>query len=563
MAGVLAVRRIHADCLVAGAPERATAFAAHARRALGQHLGDALRQSCAPWMDGADEGVWIVRRLDAGVMVDADAPADVLAAAVAAALARALGAALSGNGDGTDAIRFADRAAHLAEFVRDAAAGRAWGRWYHAPFAGLEALSPSAAIRTALGADAPRGRAALARLDDRALAGVAAALDEADEARVLEAFARAAEEESGFPPTVSAAEERSWTGLPDAPLAAAWEGCARAWTAAGSGARALHAFVRAGGAGAVPPPALVAAVLQARRRLEASSGPRLVEVPGGGVAPASGPRDRVGVMAELVRAVLHAAAAPARRRGRTDAEAALPGLERPVPSEGGRGPAGARAPEALEEGAVHVTRWGGLLLLLRDLDALPWHDWTAGWPPLGPAAAGTVLRWLTLAWCAGGPGVARAFEDGVLRGLCGIPGPVTPHGCAGWLRAVGDGRRRALAAALDAHGVRPPRRRERAWLAPPGALGLGARWSAPLARTAGAVLRGFARRLPGFADSTPAHLWRNVLDFEAEVVGEDARVVVHCGRPPLHLLLALTGMTRGLEAGRDAQGRPIVLFPAR
>jgi hypothetical protein len=71
---------------------------------------------------------------------------------------------------------------------------------------------------------------------------------------------------------------------------------------------------------------------------------------------------------------------------------------------------------------------------------------------------------------------------------------------------------------------------------------------------------GFARRLPGFAKSSVDYLWRNFLDIDAVVEPEEDRVVVRCGRAPLHLVLALTGMTRGLVAGTDARGRPILVF---
>src|SRR5262249_46254555 len=99
---------------------------------------------------------------------------------------------------------------------------------------------------------------------------------------------------------------------------------------------------------------------------------------------------------------------------------------------------------------------------------------------------------------------------------------------------------------------------DRSWLSLPG---VGAAWRRVLARAARLVLRRFARRLPGFGESTPPHLWRNFLAFDAVIENEDARVVVRCGRPPLHLVLTLTGMTRGLLAGRDPDNRPIFVFP--
>jgi hypothetical protein len=74
------------------------------------------------------------------------------------------------------------------------------------------------------------------------------------------------------------------------------------------------------------------------------------------------------------------------------------------------------------------------------------------------------------------------------------------------------------------------------------------------------VYTGFARRLPGFARSSVEYLWRNFLPIDATVDGEQDRVVIRCGRAPLHLVLALTGMTRGLVAGTDVRGRPILVF---
>jgi hypothetical protein len=52
-----------------------------------------------------------------------------------------------------------------------------------------------------------------------------------------------------------------------------------------------------------------------------------------------------------------------------------------------------------------------------------------------------------------------------------------------------------------------------------------------------------------------------VLAFDALREEEEGRVVVRCGRPPLHLLLTLTGMIRGSRVGTDPNGRPLIAFP--
>jgi hypothetical protein len=57
-----------------------------------------------------------------------------------------------------------------------------------------------------------------------------------------------------------------------------------------------------------------------------------------------------------------------------------------------------------------------------------------------------------------------------------------------------------------------------------------------------AVLRNFAWRLPGFAGSSLPHLWTNFLDLQARVQKFDDRRIVRLSRPPLHVVLTMTGM---------------------
>jgi len=70
-----------------------------------------------------------------------------------------------------------------------------------------------------------------------------------------------------------------------------------------------------------------------------------------------------------------------------------------------------------------------------------------------------------------------------------------------------------------------------------------------------------AWRLPGFAGSGLAYLYRNFLDFAGSVEEEPERHVVRLGRPPLNIVLGLTGMVRGayrLDYLNDE--RPFTLF---
>ncbi|PYS76797.1 MAG: hypothetical protein DMF66_12790, partial [Acidobacteria bacterium] len=68
------------------------------------------------------------------------------------------------------------------------------------------------------------------------------------------------------------------------------------------------------------------------------------------------------------------------------------------------------------------------------------------------------------------------------------------------------------------------------------------------------------RRLPGFATSGLAYLFGNFLDFAGSLEDEEARRVVRVGRPPLNLVLMLTGMNRSSYRLNWLDERPFVLF---
>src|SRR6185295_36587 len=148
MSGAMRIGRLHGRCHAAPSAAGARDARDRTERAARTHLPAALQSAFGAWLDGSDDSVWIVRRLDLSILAAPDAPADALAAAMAAALARALSATLIGDGDGANAIRFDSRASYLARFVVDTAEGTAGRRWYYAPFGGLAALPAAAAIRT-------------------------------------------------------------------------------------------------------------------------------------------------------------------------------------------------------------------------------------------------------------------------------------------------------------------------------------------------------------------------------------------------------------------------------
>jgi hypothetical protein len=73
------------------------------------------------------------------------------------------------------------------------------------------------------------------------------------------------------------------------------------------------------------------------------------------------------------------------------------------------------------------------------------------------------------------------------------------------------------------------------------------------------LLRNLAWRLPGFAESKLCYLAANFLEFTASLEEESAYRVVRLGRPPLNLVLSLTGMVRGGYQLSWLADRPFVL----
>ncbi len=100
-----------------------------------------------------------------------------------------------------------------------------------------------------------------------------------------------------------------------------------------------------------------------------------------------------------------------------------------------------------------------------------------------------------------------------------------------------------------------------AYLSLPQSLGLARPLDLALSVAAQGAMRAFAWRLPGFAGSNLPYLHRNFLDFAGSVEDEPTRRVVRLGRPPLYLVLSMTGMARSTYRLSWLDDRPLTLFP--
>jgi hypothetical protein len=100
-----------------------------------------------------------------------------------------------------------------------------------------------------------------------------------------------------------------------------------------------------------------------------------------------------------------------------------------------------------------------------------------------------------------------------------------------------------------------------AYLRFPPQLGIAGALDRVLSVAAQGVLRSFAWRLPGFSRSSLPYLHANFLNVPASLEEQPDRRVVLLGRPPLGVILNMTGLSRGTYRLGWLDERPFALFP--
>jgi hypothetical protein len=493
------------------------------RRSISHHI-EAL---CGPLLQGDDETVWLIRRLEIDCTVNGAWDDEQIARAWAQQVVSALATEMATGG--AHVLRFDNEAAYLARFVLDLASGDAWSKWYYRRFAGLAALPSSGAIRSALVQAQATAVATLRSLDPAERARVLDALSPEDALLVLRMC--------GILPDQFSLEQVAPIAVAHARAAGRYAPSDPRW--------ALEVFIssahEADGGGAALLAAVAGLAVQVLRRAAPDTVhalPPWVETLGGLQALAALPRD------VLAAALAH-------------------------------------RPDTIN---VRDTAFGAAFLLLPLLFELPLEDWVQGWPDLGQLSADAALRALLLGKCLGGARSISVLGDPLWSELLALPDGVDWHETSRALSRLGAPARRGLRARLEtqakeqgasATGRRTARAQRRAWhieqdelgywhrllpahgsgfsakadpdldylaLAP--ALPLGAAWDGVLSLAAQQLLRRFARRLPGFGLSHFDYLHRNFLAMAARVEREGEHYVVHLSRPPLALMLNLTSMTR-------------------
>ena len=406
----LTIARVRAQYLILADHPDPKGLKARLDSAVTANLRQTLASMLGVLCPATDERVWLIRRLDLDVSVNATWDRSRVAKAWGQTLGQSINKVFHEATDEQAAVCFPSRSAYLARFVVDCAKGWAWGRWYYSTFEGLRLLPTSAAIRTAILDDTEIGLSALHHLTSSELDTVLSSLTEQDARLLLEVLARSgspADHMSAFRSARAAWQDRRQ-----------WHGDTNTWGAT------LGLFIAASRSA----PSLVGpALLQTSRALvhlawrlhQYSHADRLVS------ALVSGDV-----------AILYTVA------GAADGETLSPFLRCPPEwvQEVARALRGRHSStfvaQADTEVAVRRTPFGGLFLLLPLLDGISLDEATEGWTGIDHLSAATIVRCLLFVKCCGQMRAPLVFNDPVVRDIFRIPPTCTTDSLLRWQRRV-------------------------------------------------------------------------------------------------------------------------------
>jgi hypothetical protein len=496
---VIEAERLHVTYELSGDHLAASLLKARLHDLACDRLAQALGAAFEPYAKTDDTSVWIVRRLDVDVGLNAAASDDVVVGGWARQLSQSLSHKL--DPQDPDVVRFDDRASYLARYIVERAAGTADTKWYFRMSRGLHMLPASAAIRTSLADDPAEGLRALHLLVSGDLTRVAAALTEADAGRVLEVVSATG--------AGGADRERLMEAWVASPVAT----CGHA---AGAALVAFVAFSRSAEGGAEAARAFVAMAAFARRLRERTpaaredlialltSGNLVSLMRGEGVASADRLAPLLGWPADALRRIT-----------------GVPPADHDVDLE------------------WRHTPFGGVFLLLPRLAELPLPE------EFGDLA---LLRLWLIVKCAGTERGFPLFCDPLVRGLLGVDQDLSADAFRKWQAGIPDSAFARLAAMLAEDEYRRGnsdvlQAGDETYLDLPKTLRASRARDRRVAAASQRVLRNFAWRLPGFSTSSFRHLFDNFLDCPAKLRMQTTRVVA-LGRAPLSVVLNLTGTGR-------------------
>lgn len=491
--------------------------------ALSKSLPDSLRVALSGWFSDDDPSIWFVRQLDINLDLNLDWNRDQVGKSWAAQLVNKLSRDLKED-SAHGIIRFPNRAAYLASFLRDLATGDAWSKWYYASFEGLRMLPVSAAIATAVRDDVETSLPALLQLSTKDFMKVLDALSSQGARRVLDKFAEqrpALDESRCFAElwNIWKRDEFEFLYTSNEP------------------SRALRLY------------------LEVERR-EHAGGPTLQHAALAVVRLAarlkSGSRDE-----NVLRALLNGHIADLYvAAGAEDAEVLLPltHCSTELLQEIWATVSPQHTSYERDSSEKAYTSFGGVFLLLPMLDRLPVNYLTEDWPDtIDQQRVASLVRFVVLVKCLGKDRFDRAWNDPLLRDLLQIGPRISADLINDWSSRIS---RPAIENFL---GRLTEWERENYplehtllvvtklnddldYLASPAFTS--ADFDLALSVAAQRLMRHLAWRLPGFSRSSLPYLYTNFLDFRACIEPEPDRHVVRVGTPPLNIILAITGLQR-------------------
>jgi hypothetical protein len=498
----------------------------------------ACRRALKSTLDDADSSVWLLREILIDLAVDASPSAELRTSVVwGEQLASEIRQMIERGANGSSSIRFPDRASYLAQWVRDMASGHASDKWYYSQFDSLRILRTGTAIAEGILRE-PGSECAqcvlLLLASQNELEPVLAALHESDASRLFDHCLSRTH--------TSATDENRWVSR----LLALWNS-----VALGPGEDRFRNALR-----------LFAAVK--------------TEWPG---VHDAGLRGAIDGMLALQNTLSGFASAPLFRRFLHAAAMGRHDLARQIAMEGGAdGPLSlmdfiARASGGDENWATLVsgllipaespsrdssesflTELGGIFLLVSSFADLNIDEAmrAAAQGCDDPLEAEPVLRLLLAVRCLGQSHASASIIDPALRAFAALDSRPTLAVMAE-INATAD-----IASAL---GIVAESLLEEDKLLLFGdqdeeslkyfaveeifsEFGPDPYHASKWSRIASAILRRFARGLPGFAHSTPEYLFRNFLAGTSSIRVAADRLDVQLPQSPLALVLRISGAYR-------------------
>jgi hypothetical protein len=521
-------------------------------------LPDELATGLTPWFSTQGREVVLVKSLVFDCQLDLSQKPELLVERCAYQFAKALINTVESGGDGV--LRFASPAAYHAQFIADLTSGHSGSAWYYLPFAGLSALPPASAIRTVLVEDCELGREVLSTLSKEVWNRLGTVLTRIEALRILEDLSGGGRAEAAKPDTFAALYQEHARHLTTVP-----------WFVS-----ALYLFSAALCMGFRASPSLAQWV-----RLAAK-------------LPALARQTDVIAMVKALQQgdIGTLVAADAERDAESWAILAAQPQWRSTLAELLRVETSRASDTGVHNGAEAVrTTFGGLVLLLPELDNLLDDALSGVFPHTEQASSRGLTAWLVMAQCAGYSCAAQFLHEAFWRDVFGIATNIDLAVLNGWL-ATGDptavsahlaerarshargspimaplrtGGQTLLAIVDQASGLwcdelrnsRPPgcvaspswraclaaaRRARNDWRYLAMHWGLPEPWQWLFTHMAQIVMRRFAYRVPGFAGTSLPYLYHNLLEGSATL---ESTGQLRLSRPPLHVLLNLTGIGRG------------------